>query len=856
MPIPFIQDKLKKDILPSLLVDQSLDVVYLHAKEKEITRQVTSHKNGNGLLTLRKPIVKIVRDSVQRLIVDGNGISQELAACFTPKLTEHHYTEKISKEINALIGQGKIKKKDLNNLIKKIVPDTTCTNPKKLQELKNKLNSGLYSVKDLGRGVNWIIVDKTALGSLITLTGLSETEQDSIAKGIQELLAGHGPTEVWEFLDKHIELAITQIFANLASHTPGTDDILVATVKRLKKIADTHIVAGKKPDFNKITDEILSLADVDLYHPIPGLPKALQGLIHYLAKAEIANRLKNIYEKPGLVTSYRLQAITTTAERQVQRIKKGSSEDQVCLSAFCNDLSAFGSDALFDDLFSTQKEARSLIEGIFPEAGAKELGESFIEAWNAVTAVPTEKEKLVSGIKGGTKDLFNAVTLEAVGNMFKQIQTEDEANNMDKTTELFNRIPNIIKEVPPAIPVMIGPKTKEEAEIEEKQDLGFYTELTKEIVKIVLPVGADSKFMQAIPSEYRGLVWDAVENKGLPKLFQVIVNQMLKPESLKGMCVGIFKKVNALLSAPGKFEAKKETAPQKEANQELNKACGKAFVAIVNRMLPGLIDSYLVKKYFTQDIIDATIGSVVRGFISDTMWMDILQPALQSAVDNKVFVNKPRDTSIPEISIDEQLTAEMKKGISLLPNYIMAQLQNILDGIVADYKGKDKVGFANALNIAGKYVGFLIIKRVFQVIFALTMPTIRRKISNWLVTGGTNAVELFNTQKNEERSSTNSGGHSSRTKPHLNSSRPISKGKNNALQKYRHKELNTGQFNAKAQRNAKRVCGETNSLFPHKPSLRFFAPLRLCVKKIMVVNLNETEDSSVSCTIDLNHPFP
>lgn len=779
MAIPFIRDMLKNEILPSLLLDQTKDMIALQVERVEIEEDIKSHKRGAGAVSLAKPIAKFVLDVVKGAIVEPKELANELCACYKEIATSEEQMSKLEKSIEKLIKDhpGHIKKKALANLIAKIdvslKPDL-----ERLQMLKEKINKGLISSNTLGDAIGDVLTDEKLIG--MKLTGLSTEQKRSIGQQIKELLSSKMPEDIDKFLGDHIELMVLKILSNLGKNiAKDGEDILVAAGLKFKELSAKYIQEGKEPDVDKITEEIFALADIT-DKSLPGIPKALQSLLYGLAKAEVGRRIKDLYAKRALSKEpARLQDIKRSVEQKTHRPGK-KQEEQIKLDVFCQQISEIGTQITFDLLLKDRKEEGNVIkllqENILPTEGATELGESLLEVWD--TFNKEEKTELEEGAKSHLKGLINTFLLEGFGNLFNRVLTETRSFNIAKITDLLKVVTDLLSEKPAV--TKIGPKTREQAEEEKQAETTFFTRLTAQLIKFALPEGSKSKALEAIPEEYRQIAWTQLKTNILPLVLKGLCDSFLSEKGLKGIWVSILQSVNKRLALE-KFDLNKaqiQTQEKKKLRQEeyqklkampggiakpiiaptgdkklepfielpadekaLDAQAGETFMAITDKFAPGLMDNFLVRIIAPKEKIPRLVGSALRGMVTETFWMDMIETVIPKTIQKGKDISKTTVKSIEDL--DTELKGELGKTMILG----WQAFQSILDKAIYQATGTLGYEVKQVVDTSARMVILTMVGIVVKGIFGLQTNDIKERF----ITKGMEVIDfsvnLFNTDE-------------------------------------------------------------------------------------------------------------
>lgn len=769
MAIPFIRDILKNEILPSLLLDQTREMILLQSERSEIEEEIRSHHRGQGVLSLGKPISNLVLDIVKGAVVDTKEIVDDLCFCYNGLETSPEQQLQLEQSIETLLKEhpGKIKKKMLANIMARIDPHLK-PNPERFQQLKEKMNGAFLSRNALGETIGDVITNEELLG--MKLTGLSEEQKKSIGRQLQEFLSGKMPQEAWSFLGDHIELVVLKIFSNLGKKVaPEGQDILKAVAMKLKELSEKSIKEGKEPDLDKLTEEILALADIDQDTSLPGIPKALKSLLYGLAKDAVAQRLKDLYAHREFATNINLMHEIKESTRSKIERKGQSEEKQIKLDLFCEDLGELGTQVTFDILLKDRKDEgniMNLLKGILPKEGATELGESLIDIWDTLTV--GEKTKLNVGAKSHLQGLINAFSLEGMGNLFHSIMKETRLSNMIKMADFLRVVTDVFTEQPS--PTKIEPKTRQETEREETT---FFARLSSQIVKVLLPQGADSKALESIPKKDRPLVWTLLKTNIFPIVLKGVFDTFLSPAGLKKIWVSILRSVNANLAKVQKFDIKRakleaqqkaQKAQKKDLikitdeltvspeEQTLNEQAGEALIAITNKFAPGLLDHFLVRMVVPKDRIVGLVGSSLRGLVTDTFWTDMLQPMINTMGEERTLKptgtqarEKPEDIVLEELN--EQIKSEFKTALSLG----WQAFHSILDNAIYQATGRIGLGSKHIIDKGIRMVVLTMIGTVMRALFNIQSDAIKEKLVSKGMDIVNFSVTLFDTEEKRRK---------------------------------------------------------------------------------------------------------
>jgi hypothetical protein len=777
--IPFIRDLLKNEILPSLLLDQTKDMILLHVEKAEVEEDLKSHKRGFGAISLGKPIAKLVLDVVKGVIVEPKKLAHELCACYKQiKISTEEMVE-LEKSIEKLIKHhpGHIKKKELVKLITKI--DSALTpDIGQLQKLKDKMNKGFISTSTLGETIGNVLINEELIG--MKLTGLSTEQKQSIGQQIKDFLSSKMPEDFDKFLEDHIELMVLKILSNLGKNiAKDGEDILVATAKKFKELSEKYTKEGKEPDIDKITEEILAFADIAEDKSIPGIPKALQSLLYGLAKAEVGRRLKDLYAKRALSKdSAHLQEIRRSVEQKIHRPGK-KEEEQIKLDILSQQIGEIGTQITFDLLLKDRKDEGNIInflkENILPTEGSTELGESLLEVWDAFSE--EEKTMFEENAKSHLTGLVSTTALEGLGNLFSGILKETRSFSIAKITSLLKVVTDLLTEKPAL--TKIGPKTRKEAEA----GATFFHRLASPLLKILLPDGAKSKALESIPEEYRQIAWTQLKTNILPLILKGICNYFLSEKGLKALWISILQSINKRLAVE-KFDlekakiraqekkrieqeeqAKLKMVPEggkiaenviaptgnKKVNlspdeQSLDTQAGEAFMAITDKFAPGLKNNFLVRMIVSKEKIPELVGSALRGMITDTSWIDMIEPVIPKTIEKGVKANEEATEKSME-ELNTGLKEELGKAIGLG----WQALHSIINNAIYEATGTLGYGAKQAVDKAVRLVLLTIIGTVMKGLFGIQTDAIKQRLISKGMEVVDFSVALFDTEEKRRK---------------------------------------------------------------------------------------------------------
>lgn len=382
IPIP---EMIKSDLIPNLLLDQTAELILLHAERQKLVDSM-SKAPIVGLEELRKSIPSFVTNRMTKVLYNSQAVAVEInqlcnlnldsrsLALLTKKVEDLRHKGLISnqnffeeiiriaesgskweltptmmeklvlvkelmnnqpavvqslggeaiaqdigkicnlsldksllKDLGEQIGRmakkGKVTENELYGEIlkialkkqKKATPQEKLTPEmkEKLISIVERLNKSVLSTEDLGVAINTFLKEQK-------LSTLTPEQRTTVATQIYDLVSKQEPKIVWDFLNRHIELTALKILERIGNKSKG-EDIIEFALENVGNILSHNLSEGSEiKNFENIAAEILTMSDISMKEPIPGLSQVSSNRMLPVLKKEMAAQLYGEFHKTVL----------------------------------------------------------------------------------------------------------------------------------------------------------------------------------------------------------------------------------------------------------------------------------------------------------------------------------------------------------------------------------------------------------------------------------------------------------------------------------------------------------------------------------------------------------------------------